>query len=65
LKGHISQTGAEEKATLAKVRTFYGKIFYTCSTGNVYPEEPARLFWSVTAEESFVLPSAAATPSKP
>jgi hypothetical protein len=28
LKG-LTQTGAEEKARLAKVRTLYGKIFHT------------------------------------
>jgi Protein of unknown function (DUF1264) len=51
----LTQNGAEEKATLAKVRTFYGKIFHTWSTGKVYPEGPARLFWAVTGEKPFVL----------
>ncbi len=51
----LTQTGAEEKATLAKVRTLYGKIFHTWLTGKTYPRGPARLFWSVTGEEPFVL----------
>ena len=53
----LTQTGAEEKATLAKVRTLYGKIFHTWSTGKTYPQGPARLFWAVTGEEPFVLPA--------
>ena len=52
----LTQSGAEEKATLAKVRTLYGKIFHTWSTGKTYPQGPARLFWAVTGEEPFVLP---------
>jgi hypothetical protein len=51
----LTQSGADEKATLAKVRTLYGKIFHTWSTGRTYPSGPARLFWSVTGEEPFVL----------
>jgi hypothetical protein len=54
----LAQTGTEEKATLAKVRTFYGKIFHTWSTGKTYPQGPARLFWAVTGQEPFVLPAA-------
>ena len=61
----LTQTGAEEKATLAKVRTLYGKIFHTWSTGKTYPQGPARLFWAVTGEEPFVLPACATPPSKP
>jgi Protein of unknown function (DUF1264) len=53
----LTQTGAEEKATLAKVRTLYGKVFHTWSSGKVYPRGPARLFWAVTGEEPFVLPA--------
>ncbi len=53
----LTQKGEEEKATLAKVRTMYGKIFHTWSTGRTYPQGPARLFWSVTGEDPFVLPS--------
>ena len=53
----LTQTGEEEKATLAQVRTLYGKIFHTWSTGKTYPQGPARLFWAVTGEEPFVLPA--------
>jgi Protein of unknown function (DUF1264) len=51
----LTQSGAEEKATLAKVRTLYGKVFHTWSSGKTYPQGPARLFWAVTGEEPFVL----------
>ncbi len=51
----LTQTGAEEKATLAKVRTLYGKVFHTWASGKTYPTGPPRLFWSVTGEEPFVL----------
>jgi hypothetical protein len=54
----LTQSGDEEKATLAKVRTLYGKVFHTWSTGKTYPQGPARLFWAVTGEEPFVLPAA-------
>ncbi len=56
LLNSLTQTGAEEKATLAKVRTLHGKIFHTWSTGKTYPQGPARLFWAVTGEDPFVLP---------
>jgi hypothetical protein len=52
----LTQTGAEEKATLAKVRPMYGKTIHTWSSGKMYPRGPARLYWSVTGEEPFVLP---------
>lgn len=58
--GHLkslTQTGDEEKATLAKVRTLYGKIFHTWSSGKDYPRGPARLFWSITGEEPFLAPA--------
>jgi hypothetical protein len=58
----LTQTGAEEKATLAKVRTLYGKVFHTWSSGKDYPRGPARLFWAVTGEEPFVAPSALLRP---
>jgi hypothetical protein len=62
----LIQTGAEEKATLAKVRTLYGKVFHTWSTGKSYPRGPARLFWAVTGEEPYVLPRAVQpAPSNP
>jgi Protein of unknown function (DUF1264) len=51
----LTQSGDDEKATLAKVRTLYGKIFHTWSSGKTYPQGPARLFWAVTGEEPFVL----------
>jgi hypothetical protein len=54
----LTQKGDEEKATLATVRTLYGKIFHTWSSGKTYPQGPARLFWAVTGEEPFVLPAA-------
>ena len=53
----LTQSGEDEKATLAKVRTLYGKIFHTWSTGKVYPHGPARLFWAVTGQDPFVLPA--------
>jgi hypothetical protein len=51
----LTQTGAEEKATLAKVRTLYGKIYHTWTSGKTYPRGPARLYWSATGEEPFVV----------
>ena len=54
----LTQSGADEKATLAKVRTLYGKVFHTWSSGKTYPQGPARLFWAITGEEPFVLPAA-------
>jgi hypothetical protein len=51
----LTQSGDEEKATLAKVRTLYGKVYHTWSSGKTYPQGPARLFWAVTGEEPFVL----------
>ena len=51
----LTQTGAEEKATLAKVRTLYGKIYHTWNGGKTYPRGPARLYWSATGEEPFVV----------
>jgi hypothetical protein len=54
----LTQSGDDEKATLAKVRTLYGKIFHTWSMGKTYPQGPARLFWAVTGKEPFVLPAA-------
>lgn len=58
----LTQSGAEEKATLAKVRTLYGKVFHTWSTGKVYPHGPARLFWAVTGKEPFLLPATTTPP---
>ena len=60
----ITQTGDDEKATLAKVRTLWGKVFHTWVSGKTYPTGPARLFWSVTGEEPFVLPADAKLPAE-
>jgi Protein of unknown function (DUF1264) len=57
----LTQTGDDEKKTLAVVRTLWGKVFHTWATGKTYPSGPPRLFWSVTGEEPFVLPN----PAKP
>jgi hypothetical protein len=58
----LTQSGAEEAATLAKVRTLWGKVYHTWSSGEGYPRGPARLFWSVTGEEPLVLPRDAKLP---
>jgi len=58
----LTQSGAEEAATLAKVRTLWGKVYHTWVVGQVYPQGPARLFWSVTGEEPLVLPRDAKLP---
>ncbi len=51
----VTQTGDEEKQTLAKVRTLWGKVYHTWASGTDYPRGPARLYWSVTGEQPFVL----------
>jgi hypothetical protein len=51
----LTQAGAEEKQTLAKVRTLWGKVYHTWVSGSDYPRGPARLFWSVTGEQPFIL----------
>jgi hypothetical protein len=61
----LTQSGVEEKASLAKARTLWGKIFHTWASGQTYPRGPARLFWSVTGEEPFVLPADAKAPMPP
>jgi hypothetical protein len=58
----LMQSGEDEKATLAKVRSFWGKICHTWVSGQTYPRGPARLFWAVTGEEPFVLPADAKLP---
>jgi hypothetical protein len=58
----LTQSGAEEAATLAKVRTLWGKVYHTWVAGQYYPQGPARLFWSVTGEEPLVLPPDAKLP---
>jgi hypothetical protein len=51
----LTQSGGEEKQTLAKIRPLWGKVYHTWVSGSDYPRGPARLFWSVTGEEPFVL----------
>lgn len=51
----LTQTGDDEKKTLANVRPLWGKVFHTWTTGATYPMGPPQLFWSVTGEEPFVL----------
>jgi hypothetical protein len=53
----LTLSGDEEKATLAKVRTLYGKIYHTWVSGQAYPRGPARLFWSVTGADPFLMPA--------
>ena len=60
----LTQTGAEEKATLAVVRTLWGKVFHTWASGKTYPAGAPKLFWSVTGQEPFVLPPAAPAPKE-
>jgi hypothetical protein len=60
----LTQTGDDEKATLAKIRTLWGKVFHTWVSGTTYPRGPARLFWSVTGQEPFVLPEGAKLPAE-
>lgn len=60
----LTQTGDEEKATLAKVRTLYGKIYHIWNSGKSYPRGPARLYWSATGEEPFVLSPKAELPAE-
>ena len=51
----LTQSGEEEKKTMAVVRTLWGKVFHTWTTGKSYPVGPPKLFWSVTGEDPFVL----------
>ena len=51
----LTQTGDEEQRTLGKIRTSWGKVYHTWASGTDYPRGPARLFWSVTGEQPFVL----------
>ena len=57
----LTQTGEEEKKTLANVRPLWGKVYHTWASGKTYPIGPPRLFWSVTGQDPFVLRDA---PSK-
>ena len=58
----LTQSGEDEKNTLAAVRPLWGKVFHTWTTGSVYPMGPPRLFWSVTGEDPFVLAPGAKLP---
>ncbi len=58
----LTQSGDEEKKTMATVRTLWGKVFHTWATGKTYPSGPPRLFWAVTGEEPFVLSPEAKLP---
>ena len=58
----LTQSGDEEAATLAKVRTLWGKVYHTWVSGKTYPEGPAKLFWSVTGVAPLVLPAGAKLP---
>lgn len=51
----LTQSGEDEKKTLAAVRTLWGKVYHTWASGRDYPRGPARLYWSVTGEPPFVL----------
>ncbi len=52
----LTQSGDAEKATLAKVRTLWGKVYHTWVSGQAYPRGPARLFWSVTGADPYLAP---------
>jgi hypothetical protein len=58
----LTERGADEAATLAKVRTLWGKTYHTWAAGEKYPEGPARLFWSVTGVPPLVLPAGTKLP---
>ena len=58
----LTQAGDEEAATLAKVRTLWGKVYHTWVSGSTYPEGPPKLFWSVTGVEPLVLPEGVKLP---
>ena len=60
----LTQTGDEEQRTLGKIRTCWGKVYHTWASGTDYPRGPARLFWSVTGEQPFVLSPEAKLPSE-
>ncbi len=60
----LTQTGEDEKKTLAVVRTLWGKVYHTWASGRDYPRGPARLYWSVTGEAPFILSPDARLPSE-
>jgi hypothetical protein len=54
-----TRSGVDEAATLAKVRTLWGKVYHTWASGGDYPRGPTRSFWSDTGDLPFVLPPGA------
>jgi len=60
----LTQTGEDEKKTLAHVRTMWGKVYHTWVDGKAYPRGPARLFWSVTGKKPYVLPNGTELPAE-
>ncbi|HUY31979.1 MAG TPA: DUF1264 domain-containing protein [Pirellulales bacterium] len=60
----LTQSGDEQRQTLAQVRTMWGKVYHTWVDGKTYPRGPARLFWSVTGKEPFVLPDQVELPAE-
>jgi hypothetical protein len=60
----LTQSGAEEKKTMAAVRPLWGKVYHTWASGKTYPSGPPRLFWSVTGEEPFVLADGSKLPQE-
>lgn len=58
----LTQSGEDEKKTLATVRTLWGKVYHTWASGKTYPSGPPRLFWAVTGKEPFVLDPSAKLP---
>jgi hypothetical protein len=52
-------SGVDGAATLAKVRTLWGKVYHTWASGDDYPRGPTRAFWSDTGDLPFVLPPGA------
>lgn len=53
------QSGTEAKAILPSVRTLWGKVYYTWTSGSDYPRGPARLLGTDTGELPLVLPPGA------
>jgi len=60
----LTERGEAEKKTMAGVRPLWGKVYHTWVSGKSYPRGPARLFWSVTGEEPFVLNPGVALPAE-
>lgn len=58
----LTQSGDDERKTLAQVRPMWGKVYHTWVDGKTYPRGPARLFWSVTGKKPFVLPDGVSLP---